>query len=104
MKPHKHADLIKAWADGAEIEERHKSGGWYDFDGGFWSDSDEFEYRIKPEKKKPVKRWLWVWKWSDCPWCIVDDMMSDEEVKERMLLRPQNKYRKLPWSEMEFDE
>jgi hypothetical protein len=21
MKPHKHADLIKAWADGAEIEE-----------------------------------------------------------------------------------
>lgn len=46
-KPHKHAEVIKAWADGAEIE--------YSADGDYWgSISDpswipEFEYRVKPE-------------------------------------------------------
>jgi hypothetical protein len=28
MKPHKHAELIKAWADGAEIEWRIKGVDW----------------------------------------------------------------------------
>lgn len=48
--PHKHAELIKAWADGAEIEAResdtHKWGkcsqpAWVDF----------YQYRIKPEPR-----------------------------------------------------
>ena len=30
MKPHKHAELIKAWADGAEIQ-------WKDADGRFYA-------------------------------------------------------------------
>ncbi len=54
MKPHKHAELIKAWADGAEIQDRYKFGygDWTD-----WVDNDEptwqfdHEYRIKPEPK-----------------------------------------------------
>jgi len=53
MKPHKHAELIKAWADGAEIEylterkewvEKHKYFPW-------WETS---EYRIKPQPKADV--------------------------------------------------
>ena len=51
--PHKHADLIKAWADGAEIEFR-----WYCLDE--WRrlttprwDQDG-EYRIKPEPRPDV--------------------------------------------------
>jgi hypothetical protein len=53
MKPHKHAELIKAWADGAEIEARYlKASGWTDWqleDGGFiWYDIGA-EYRIKPK-------------------------------------------------------
>ena len=50
MKPHKHAELIKAWADGAEIEEKYtglEENRWYEF-SGYW-DADEYEYRIKPE-------------------------------------------------------
>ena len=50
--PHKHAALIKAWADGAEIEKRwgdewieHK---WVDI----WH--HDFEYRIKPTPKPDV--------------------------------------------------
>jgi hypothetical protein len=48
MKPHKHAELIKAWADGAEIEYRF-------FDDGEWniantpSWKEGTQYRIKPE-------------------------------------------------------
>lgn len=48
--PHKHAALIKAWADGAEIE--------VSMDGSHWSDcrgapafNVNFKYRIKPEPK-----------------------------------------------------
>jgi hypothetical protein len=55
---HIHAELIKAWADGAKIEARYlKASGWSDWrleDGGFiWYDIGA-EYRIKPEPKPDV--------------------------------------------------
>lgn len=49
MKPHKHAALIKAWADGAEIETWY-CGHWYLNKNPDWSDS-RYEHRIKPEPK-----------------------------------------------------
>ena len=55
-KKHKHAELIKAWADGAEIEERYAKGrtpddfDWVKFDGN-WALMDDYDYRIKPELK-----------------------------------------------------
>ena len=59
MKPHKHAKLIKAWADGAEIEQRYVLEDeddwiteWHKFDE-CWED-DAWEYRIKPEPKVDV--------------------------------------------------
>ena len=48
--PHKHAELIKAWADGAEIQ-------WFDeCDQEWWNTSTpswktHVEFRIKPEPK-----------------------------------------------------
>jgi hypothetical protein len=62
MKPHKHAELIKAWADGAEIEYRAQgSQEWKPiFEGWSWDNSLVAECRIKPEKKQPVVRWLWA--------------------------------------------
>ena len=55
MKPHKHAELIKAWADGAEIERYdHEDKDWLDDEQPLWYEADE--YRIKPEPKKdPLK-------------------------------------------------
>lgn len=51
-KPHKHAELIKAWADGAEIEMFARPfGKWMEDDNPSW-DVDS-EYRIKPEKVYP---------------------------------------------------
>lgn len=45
-KPHKHAELIKAWADGAEIEYLGCVGEWYPKSNPLWSDN--MTYRIKP--------------------------------------------------------
>ena len=47
--PHKHAELIKAWADGAEIEiESPKDGKWYPSVPDWLT---TWNYRIKPEPK-----------------------------------------------------
>ena len=53
MKPHKHAELIKAWADGAEIEWRHfNEEVWWPAKTPSWNIN--CEYRIKPEPKSDV--------------------------------------------------
>lgn len=53
--PHKHAALIKAWADGDEIEMRSYQA-WTLLSNPRW-DSAEAEYRIKPEPKPDVVRY-----------------------------------------------
>jgi hypothetical protein len=63
MKPHKWAKEIKAWADGAEIEQRlYKSNGWTKWEipkytPTFFTDGAEF--RIKPQ---PKKDWVMICK------------------------------------------
>ena len=52
MKPHKHAELIKAWADGAEIEVYQPAFGRWEEAEPAWHTS--FEYRIKPPE---VAQW-----------------------------------------------
>lgn len=53
-KPHKHADLIKAWADGAEIEYLNVGANsvWAVAKSPRWD--GQGEYRIKPEPKPDV--------------------------------------------------
>lgn len=46
--PHKHADLIKAWADGAEIQAKSDNV-WLDCRHPEWWPNSE--YRIKPEPR-----------------------------------------------------
>ena len=53
--PHKHADLIKAWADGAEIEMRLSNGKWGEAKPS-WDEG--IEYRVKPEPNPDVVRLL----------------------------------------------
>ena len=50
-KPHKHADLIKAWADGAEIQIK-QGGWWFDIKDPGWYTCEE--YRIKREPMPDV--------------------------------------------------
>ena len=58
-KPHKHAEFIKAWADGAVIQFRPVPG------HGEWVDEpkhllwdDHAEYRIKPEPKPDFVKYV----------------------------------------------
>jgi len=59
MKPHKHAELIKAWADGAEIEQKTPHGVWENFDNE-WTET-WYEYRIKPQPKPNLVKKLHIW-------------------------------------------
>jgi hypothetical protein len=58
MKPHKHAELIKAWADGAQIQVKAHKLVWEDRENPLW-DTDS-EYRIKPEPKPDVVKHFFV--------------------------------------------
>lgn len=58
--PHKHADLIKAWADGAEIEWRNASGFWSATECPGWYTN--YEYRIKPAPKPNTVTWHCVYR------------------------------------------
>ena len=46
---HKHSELIKKWADGAEIQVRNPFNEWIDEKNPIWE--SWIEYRIKPEEK-----------------------------------------------------
>ena len=54
---HKHAELIKAWADGAEIEIGVDEE-WIAFDNDEYSWNQGYEYRIKPEPKPDFVRYF----------------------------------------------
>jgi hypothetical protein len=54
---HKHADLIHAWADGAEIEIKHPSNSsWWDAKPPAWDLN--YEYRIKPTPKPDLYKYV----------------------------------------------
>lgn len=44
--PHKHAALIKLWADGAVIEKKYSDGSWKMVNVPMWQ--DVVEYRVQP--------------------------------------------------------
>lgn len=51
--PHEHAELIKAWADGADIQ-GNSAGHWYNILVPYWGNG--VQYRIKPTKSaKDIK-------------------------------------------------
>jgi hypothetical protein len=68
MKPHKHAELIKAWADGAEIQfRRYGETDWQDAGHNpQWLQT--FDYRIKPKSNNDIVyethiKYDFGWKW-----------------------------------------
>ena len=73
---HKWHKEIKAWADGAEIEE---------FACGVWEERDQprwhlnYQYRIKPQPKEP--QYMYVYK--DCP--IFTSLHFMDKYKENYL-------------------
>jgi hypothetical protein len=99
MKPHKHAELIKAWADGAEIQYNHWGSAWKDSTSPTWDKN--FQYRIKPEEKQPVVRWLWASKIGR-EWRCLDTFLTDAEAVQK--LNYSNLVTKLEYTRTEFPE
>jgi hypothetical protein len=59
MAQHKWHKEIKAWADGAEVEQSYQNGEWEGFNG-YWGDNrSEWKFRIKPQPKEP--QYLYVY-------------------------------------------
>jgi hypothetical protein len=66
MKPHKHAELIKAWADGAEIEAlffNDARDNWTIVSNPAWSNVN-LRFRIKPEPKPDFYGFMKIDKWK----------------------------------------
>ena len=54
-KPHKHAEIIKAWADGAEVEFKSScTSSWWPTTTPTWDRC--YEYRIKVEEEVLITR------------------------------------------------
>jgi hypothetical protein len=98
MKPHKHAELIKAWADGAQIQVKACNVVWEDREHPVWSTNRE--YRIKPEEKQPVVRWLWAKQVIGGEWTISPVFRSKEEASKTF----DGQVICLEWSRQEFPE
>lgn len=60
--PHEHAEIIKAWADGYQIQGRIHAGDWRDLDCPKW-DVEFAEFRVKPEPKPDIETYTKVDKW-----------------------------------------
>ena len=58
MKPHKHAELIKAWADGTIIQYKDFNDDWADCVCNLPVWNLNTEYRIKPEPKPDIVKYL----------------------------------------------
>lgn len=46
-KPHVHAEMIKAWADGADIEYQAVSGEWFHINSPAWYANDIYRIKLK---------------------------------------------------------
>ena len=55
--PHKHAEIIKAWADGEAIEYLDSAKQWCPFTAKYPPYDDTMTYRIKPKRVKK-EGWL----------------------------------------------
>jgi hypothetical protein len=91
MKPHKHAEVIKAWADGAEIEcRRNKHLAWVSAPSHpAWL--LDVEYRVKPLREFPktslseedFKRLLNINRGIMSP--AMEKIIADEAIKQYIL-------------------
>ena len=98
MKPHKHAEVIHAWADGAEVQMKMHDGVWINADTPYWH--NDCEYRVKPSEK--VVRWLWAWQDTIGIWSVMHCYMTENEFN--IMLPRHSAHKRLEWSREEFDE
>lgn len=94
-KPHKHRDVIIAWANGEEIEFKDDDGKWLSTNTGsniiFF---EQCEFRIKPKR---VKKEGWV-NVFDGPWFVVHTS-KDRADMDNMATRKKLACIRIEWEE-----
>jgi len=101
---HKHYDMIVAWAEGKQIQNfNENTGEWQDLIAPpYWIKN--FQYRIKPEEKAPVVRWLWAIENKQSEeWNISISFYTKDEV-DLMYIQSGWKYFPLEYTRQEFPE
>ena len=97
MKPHKHAEVIKAWADGAVIQFKEDCGLWQDtsLTGPNWYEC--IEYRVKHINQALLdahaKGATIQFRNSDEEWIDVEPPLWRQEIKYR--IKPEFKHNRL---------
>jgi len=104
-KPHKHAELIKAWADGAEIEYLIRNTEWRTTTQPAWDQSTE--YRIKKNIVKTVgyRRYYYVENDNYYVSSVYKDKYS-ESYRDNIKLEPTDGWSFVKWidNEWQYDE
>lgn len=106
MTKHIHAELIKAWSDGATIEFFNTlSKSWEECPENIPLWHESLYYRVKPKENKPVVRWMWAMKLTvfkgcdDTHWSCLGDFFTEDEIQKKYALA---EVVKLEWSKTEF--
>ncbi len=88
-KPHKHAALIKAWADGAVIQVKDPDGRWRDCLTPGWG--TDYEYRIKPEPTEIVQWHLVTSRGDRVFWTGASVRQTAEDQQVKWTIDPETK-------------
>jgi len=78
MAKHKHSELIKAWADGAEIEIHEQLDRWRTIANPAWNTFEQ--YRVKPEVVAPIYYYQWERLMSQ-DWISCTNYVTDKEAE-----------------------
>jgi hypothetical protein len=79
---HKYADVIKAWADGVEIEGRFCQNEWKLIKEVIWLD---WEYRVKPTPKPDWEVSRWVFQDGSTGFCTQSNVKYTFDGETRKL-------------------
>jgi len=84
--PHKHAELIKAWADGAQIQVKYETAPeWKDITYPKWTEG--LEYRVKPESKPDFEKLMYFYAdlYHSPDLCVVRSHLGGTEKNVRFV-------------------
>ena len=78
--PHKHAEVIRAWADGHSVQYRVGDSVEWETIGDYPMFVEDYQYRVKPEPKKHKYR-VALFSRGDSVWTATEEL-SDEDFSE----------------------
>lgn len=103
MGTENNAELVKAWANGEEVQ-------WWDEQYGEWRDCNDHwdnndQHRLKPnEPVQPqvINKWQWVWGNNVGEQWLSDDFLTEDEARAKAQESSNELIAYAPWSGIEI--